>query len=191
VTSERRRENRFTMKRKNFGYLVLILAINIAAVWFFLGRLDVSPAIAAGRTGIWSLQQQPPEAAIGISIFFTESQQTISDLSGNVIGEGEHGGDLKCVLDNCSQRTNLFITGVSINAEIEYKFTTLEAIDLLARRVVVAGDGKIIDQGKKERFQFTFTIQDNQDGTLSVRYEASRPDASIILRTPGWMHLQP
>ena len=39
---------------------------------------------------------------------------------------------------------------------------------------------------KKSGFLFTATFQDNQDGTVSVRYEASRPDASFIIpQAPG------
>jgi hypothetical protein len=80
----------------------------------------------------------------------------ITDLSGNVVGEGVSEGELR------------------------------QAFDLEAERVVVAGTGTKSSDRSKERFSFTATFRNNRDGTLSVTYAASRPDASFVVpEVPG------
>jgi hypothetical protein len=111
----------------------------------------------------------------------------VYDLSGSLIGEGKHEGILKCVAENCSHKAVLYFTTPPTNiAEYEYKFKNIQAVDLDARRVIVSGEGTISNNGQKDRFQFTATFQDIGDGTLSVRYEASNPNASFsIPEYPG------
>lgn len=111
----------------------------------------------------------------------------VYDLSGSLIGEGKHEGILKCVAENCSHKAVLYFTTPPTNiAEYEYKFKNIQAVDLDARRVIVSGEGTISNNGQKDRFQFTATFQDNGDDTLSVRYEASTPNASFsIPEYPG------
>ncbi|MEZ4619837.1 MAG: hypothetical protein R2867_30640 [Caldilineaceae bacterium] len=68
----------------------------------------------------------------------------------------------------------------------EYKFTTRQVVDPTAERVVIAGTGTIFTGGKREQFTFIATMQNNRDGTIFIKYEASRPDASFILpKAPG------
>ena len=107
----------------------------------------------------------------------------ITDLSGNVVGEGQHEGKVRCSGNsNCSQATQLQLNGI----EYEYKFKARQALDPDERRAVVEGTGTIVRDDKKERFLFTATFEDNRDGTVRVRYEASRPDASFrVPKSPG------
>ena len=52
--------------------------------------------------------------------------------------------------------------------------------------LLVGGKGTVSNDGQKERFLFTATFENNRDGTVAVRYEASRPDASFVIpRVPG------
>ena len=177
------------METSRRSYLFLVVAVGVAAALLWVGLMDAAPASAQGRAAGLSAQTRmhDPEI-IDITIIFTDARNIdIRDLSGNVIGKGEHGGMVRCVTDRCSQKTSLSLTG---GAEYEYRFTSLQALDPAAGRAVVGGEGKITTQGQKERFQFTAIFQDNRDGTLTVIYSASRPDASFIVRAPGRMRFQ-
>lgn len=181
------------MVSKKAGYLGLVLAINLAAGLLVFGLLDISSAAAQAQARSFSLQPGQSPQAIQVMVDFPDSAIVeIRDLSGNLIGAGEHGGMFMCVFENCSQKTRLAVSGLqSGEADLEYKFTTLQVSDPLAGIVVVAGRGKISSQGRTEHFQFTAAIQDNFDGTLSASYVASRPEASFLIRAPGQMELQP
>jgi hypothetical protein len=137
-----------------------------------------------------SLYQPPPpndDDLKFIAFFSDDVSIEIMGLSGNVVGEGIHGREIRCNRNKCSQQTVLSF-GLPLTDPIvyEYKFTTRQVLDPEEERVVVSGKGRITSRGQKERFSFTATFQNNKDGTVWVRYEASRPDASFIIpRSPG------
>ena len=168
--------------------LAVIIGLAVAAI--SLGLLGLtSPAVAQGQTESVNLApraQAQPDFVITI-IFTDPFSVEIQDLSGNVIGEGDHEGKVRCNGDNCNRNTQLtFGIPLTDPFEIEYKFTSRQAFDPEAAALVVAGTGTIASRGQKERFSFTATFRDNRDGTVSVTYVASRPDASFrIPRTPG------
>jgi hypothetical protein len=175
-------------------FLLLAVTMGFAAVLIWMVLIEVSSALALEGAGTDPVrlaqpaQQQPPEEDIIVTVVFTDPASTqITDLSGNPLGEGTHEGELRCNLINCSKKTHLSFTSLTTGAaEYEYKFTTRQALDPEAGRVVVAGSGTISNGDRKERFQFTAIFQDNRDGTVLVRYEASRPDASFIVpESPG------
>jgi hypothetical protein len=101
----------------------------------------------------------------------------VLDLAGDPIGEGEHGGEARCKPNNCNKNTHLILGKVGI----EYRFRTLQVRDDEAGRFILAGTGIINNGRQKERFTFTAIVQDNRDGTITVTYVASRPDASFII----------
>jgi len=179
-------------KRRSF---LLAVAVGFGVLVVSLGLLEISPALALERAGTDSVRldapaQAPPndEDLIFIAYFTDDLSIDITDLSGNIIGEGEHGGAVRCNRNNCSQETQLQFTVPLTDPDLvyEYKFTTRQALDPVEERAVVSGRGTISSLGQKERFLFTATFQNNRDGTLSVRYEASRPDASFIIpEQPG------
>jgi len=180
------------MVSKKLWSFLLAIAGGLLAVVVSIGSLDVSPAFALERTGIESARlappAQPPLPNVWVAVVFTDPAVIqITDLSGNVIGEGKHGGKVRCNSNTCNQQTYLTF-GVPLTdlIVVEYRFTTRQALDPEEESVVVAGEGTISSQGQKERFSFTATFQNNRDGTVSARYEASRPDASFIIpRTSG------
>jgi len=122
--------------------------------------------------------------------YLEKIQVPITNLAGNIVGEGVHDGEVRCVGTDCSQTIRLQITtaispGLTGNT-YQYGFMRNQIIDPDERRAVVTGEGTISSEGQTERFEFTATFQDNRDGTVAVRYEASRPDASfVIARSPG------
>lgn len=173
-----------------------IAAMVSAAVIFCSALFMVSPASALEGPGLNPvlLEQpdlQPAEPYVSIRSGSLNEDPSIEilimDLSGNPIGSGRHSGDLRCILGTCNQSTSLSISSPQTDtAEVEYRFMSLQADDPIARLLVVAGSGTILTGQQKEKFQFTATIQDNLDGTLAFRYEASRPDASFLIPgTPG------
>jgi hypothetical protein len=183
------------MVSKKLWSFLLAVTVGVIAVAMLIGLADISPAFALARAAIEPmyldpLAQPPPSIDdFRFAAFFTDdSTVQFTDLSGNVVGEGVHGGEVKCKPKSCSHQTYLS-SGIP-PAELtvyEYKFATKQALDPEARRAVVAGTGTISSQGQKERFTFTATFEDNKDGsTVGVRYEASRPDASFIIpEAPG------
>jgi hypothetical protein len=182
------------MVSKKLWSFLMAAAMGILAVVVSIGLLEVSPALALDRTGIESVRLAPPaqppppnDDDLQFIAFFTDDLSIITDLSGNVIGEGEHGGKIRCNKNTCNQQTNLTFRVVFTDPIVyEYKFTTRLALNPEEESAVVAGKGTISSRGQKERFSFTATFQNNRDGTVWVRYEASRPDASFIIpEAPG------
>jgi hypothetical protein len=177
--------------------VLLAVMMGLGAVFVSIGVLGMSPAQAhelelTGSPSLAPAQPPPPDDDdLGfVALYFTEPLTIqITDLSGNVVGEGVHGGEVRCNRNNCSQTTQLIYTIPLTDwlwSEYEYKFTTRQAIDPVEERVVVGGTGTISSRGQKERFSFTAVFQNNRDGTVWVRYEASRPDASFIIpAAPG------
>jgi hypothetical protein len=174
--------------------ILLALVIGLGGLFVSLGLLAMtSPVLAQGAEleGTVPVSQAPvPEDIIIIVVFTDPLSIPITDLSGNIIGEGVHSGKVRCISNTCNQKTELIFTIPLTDpwpyAEYEYKFKTRMAVDPEAARAVVAGIGTISGRGQRERFTFTATFQDNRDGTVSVTYVASRPDASFIIpRSPG------
>ena len=120
------------------------------------------------------------------AIFETTTVE-VFDLSGNPISGGLHSGEEWCKNDNCLKKTQLDLNQpLTGPVTIEYRFETRQALDPEELLVVVAGTGTLFNGNQKEKFQFSASIQDNEDGTLSVTYLASRPDASFMIPSaPG------
>ena len=181
-----------TMRRRRTRVILLVVVTGLAAVFILLGLLRMTSSVLAQGSepeGTVPVSQAPDDDII-IIVFTDPLNIQITDLSGNVIGEGVHSGEVRCISNKCNQKTELIFTIPLTDpwpfAEYEYKFKTRMAVDPEAARAVVAGIGTISSPGQKERFSFTATFQDNRDGTVSVTYVASRPDASFIIpRSPG------
>jgi hypothetical protein len=178
---------------KKLWSFLLALAISVVAVVISIGLLQISPALALERVGTEPMYLDPlaqpplPDHLRFVAFFDDDLTVQITDLIGDVIGEGVHGGRVKCNGTSCSQQTYLRLdTASAETTTYEYRFSSRQAIDPVARSVVVTGTGTISSQGQKERFSFTAVLQDNRDGTVSVTYVASRLDASFIVpRAPG------
>lgn len=171
--------------------LALVIGVVAFALWFGLLRAP-SPAVAqevalSAPRKIAPRMQAPPDYELVAFVVFTDPAVIeVMDLSGNVIGEGQHQGAVRCSVINCSGKIQLHLIGSTSPLAYEYKFRTPRALDPEAESLVVAGTGTISDRGQKERFLFTATFQNNRDGTVSVTYVASRPDASFrIAAAPG------
>ena len=179
------------MPSRNRSRILLAVTLGIVVLFSSLVILEMSPVLALEREVTGPVKQAAPEQPpppfnddeLIFSAYFTEDLEIqITDLSGNVIGEGTHQGQVKCYRDNCNQTTQLTLSPPLREGIVyEYKFTSRQVLDPEAQRVVVAGTGTIANQGQKERFSFIATFQNNQDGTVGVKYEASRPDASFII----------
>ena len=182
------------MVSKQLWSFFLVVAINVSAVVMPMGFLETSLALEqAGAEPMYleTLPQAPPNAPRFVAFFADDFVVEIMDLGGNLVGQGIHGGAVKCGGSRCNQRTDLsFGTASEESVVYEYRFTTNIAIDPEAERVTVGGNGTISSNGQKERFSFTATFQNNGDGTVLVTYLASRPDASfIIAAAPGTFHI--
>lgn len=135
--------------------------------------------------------QPPPTSNPSFSALFAsgETPTEVTDLSGNFVGQGVHVGEVRCKNGHCNKRIQLDLSlsqPLTDVVTLEYRFTTLQALVPEDGRAVVSGTGTIFSRSQQERFLFTATFQDNGDGTVWVRYEASRPDASFIIpRAPG------
>lgn len=143
--------------------------------------------ILFGPFGMTSTVQAAPD--IVLVTFKDTSPIEYMDLSGNVIGEGTHVGELRCVGDSCNQKIEFEPISPQETTEsvvYVYKFKSREAFDPTAERVVVSGTGTVFNGGPKIRFSFTGVLQNNGDGTVQVTYIASTPDASFIFpAAPG------
>jgi len=183
---------------KRIQVLLLAAVIGLVAAFISLGLLGtVSPALAqeiepAGPIKPAPRMQAPaPELDLITVVLSDIVHLEITDLSGNVVGEGTHKGKLRCIGDNCNQRTEVSFTRVfappyRTDVEYDYRFASRLALDPIAESVVVEGTGTISRDGQKERFSFTATFENNRDGTVSATYVASRPDASFrIPSSPG------
>ena len=172
---------------------LLVLVSAFGAMLILTGLLGMSPALAKGVEVTEPVilappAQRPPDDDWVIIVVFTDPVTSqVTDLSGNVIGEGTHEGAARCNRNHCNQKTSLlYRIPLTEPYSIEYKFTTQQALDPEAERAVVKGTGTLSRRGQKERFSFTATFQNNMDGTVWVRYEASKPDASFIIpKSPG------
>ena len=171
--------------------LVLAMAVGLAGLFITLGLLATTSSVLAEGAELEGIVPMSQALAPGdnniITVIFTDPLNIpITDLSGNFIGEGIHIGDVRCKSNKCNRNTELQFTIPLTDPVYTYKFTTRQAFDPEAGRAVVAGTGTISSRGQKERFSFTATFEDNRDGTVSVTYVASRPDASFIVpRSPG------
>jgi hypothetical protein len=180
------------METKKVGYLILPMALGFAVVLIMIALMGVSSASAQEIAGI---MEKPPAMYEPIYTFVSLTDTVlgdITDLSGNLIGEGVHGGEMMCINNNCSRETQLYFTSPLIETTYyDYKFKDLQARDPEERLAVVTGKGTISNADKKERFTFTATFIDNLDGTVFVRYDASTPEASFIVpRSPGRIEFQ-
>ena len=153
--------------------------IGLTAALISLGALGMmSPALAQEPDLAIDVPvaQVSPQDLYAVVVFTDPAIIDIQDLQGVVIGEGTHMGKVRCS-HNCSQKTQLQLNGVAY----EYQFKTRQVVDPEQRRIIVAGTGTIDSNGRKGRFSFTATFQDNEDGTIRLTYETSRPDASFIV----------
>jgi hypothetical protein len=183
------------MRSVSIQSIVSAVVIGLGAVLVSLGLLGMTSPTAA----------HAQSTSDGIFVFhasFPESSVEIRDLSGNVLGEELHGGTVLCNANNCGQATlipkypcsilsdpSCGVANIAADTGIVYRFQSWQSLDLSdagSGTVVVAGTGTISSHGEKVRFSFTATFQDNRDGTVSVTYVASRPEASFIIpRAPG------
>lgn len=164
------------MRTQNKSVLSLVLWIGLAMVFILFGPLAMTATVQAA-----------PDV---ILVTFTDTSPIqYTDPSGNVIGEGVHVGELRCVGDNCNQKIEFEPVTPQPTADAvvyEYKFKSRQAFDPVAERVVVSGTGTILSDGPKIRFSFTGVFQNNGDGTVEVVYTASTPDASFFFpAAPG------
>lgn len=182
------------MRLKKIQSISLTVVIGLAALFFSLELLGATAAVLAQEpeeqelTGPLSLEtrMQPlPQIFHGV-VFTDPSLHSVLDLNGNILGEGVHIGEVRCRGDNCNHKTQLDLIVGSKRIGYEYQFKTLNLLDPDGKRSVVAGVGTIYSGSQKERFSFTATFEDNRDGTVSVIYNASRPDASFLIpSSPG------
>ena len=164
------------MHSQKKSVLLLAVSISLAVVVILFGSLGMTASAQAAPNTI-------------LVTFIDTSPIQYTDLSGNIIGEGVHVGELRCVGDICNQKIEFEPVSPQPTSEtvvFEYKFKSRQAFDPVAERVVVSGTGTILSGGSKIRFLFTGVLQNNWDGTVQVTYIASRPDASFIFPTvPG------
>lgn len=143
----------------------LMLAVGLAVAVL----ASALPAVAQGAAGV-------------IIDFSNPGVVDVKDLSGNDVDQGKHTGTVRCYDGNCGQKTELRLTSVTI----EYKFKDLLTLDQNAERAVVTGTGVIsTENGGKAKFAFTAIFQKVGVDSVTVRYEASRPDAAFTLTAPG------
>lgn len=183
------------MKGRERIHIMLALVAGLLIVMLWTGLLGIAPARAEQATMAGDQQQPPPpddEVLLFIAFFTDDLSVEIMDLSGNVVAEGTHLGDARCIRSHCNHKAEVVLMQSSSYPtpyQIEYKFVDRLALDPEARRAILAGTGTAGSDGQKLRFRFTAIIQDNRDGTLTVRYEASIPDASFIVRSRGSMSI--
>lgn len=189
------------MSYNKIGSFLLAVMIGLATVLISLGVLGMmSPALALEQAGTKPMHLDPPaqppppndDDLVFIAFFTDDVSIDIMDLSGNPIGEGEHGGMARCNRNNCSQKTHLSLDApLMVSPEYEYRFTSRQVIDPEEKIVIVAGTGTKSSRSQKERFSFVATFEDNEDDTVKVTYEASIPDASFIVpEAPGTFEIE-
>ncbi|MGD2027062.1 MAG: hypothetical protein PVI99_04530 [Anaerolineales bacterium] len=173
---------------------VLLLAVSICLVMVFLfGLLGKTATVHAQEKSTrekMDLTLKIHAAPNIILVTFTDTSPIqYTDLSGNVIGEGMHVGELLCIGDNCNQKVKFEPISAGQNTEpvvFEYKFKSKQAFDPVTERVVVSGTGTLSNAGQKTRFSFTGVFENNGDGTVKVTYISSTPEASFIFpAAPG------
>jgi hypothetical protein len=164
------------MRLKKKSVLLLAVSIGFTVVVILLGPL-----------GMTAIVQAAPNT---ILVTFTDTSPIqYEDLEGNVIGEGVHVGELRCVGDICNQKIEfkpVWPQPTTDTVVFTYKFKSRGAFDPLDERVVVSGTGTISSGSPKIRFSFTGFFQNNGDGTVQVTYVASTSDASFFIpAAPG------
>lgn len=154
---------------------LLVVSVSLALVFLSIGPLGMISAVQAA-----------PDM---ILVTFTDTSPIqYADLSGNVLGEGVHLGELRCVGENCNQKIEFEPVSPqsTTGTVVEYKFKARQAFDPVAERVVVSGTGTLFNGGLKMRFSFTGVFENNGDGTIKVTYIASTPEASLYIpAAPG------
>lgn len=168
--------------------VLLAVVIGLAAVFISLGLLGMTSSVLAQgqeRSGPKKVAPlaQPPSDYFFVGVVFTDPAVIeITNLGIGGAGEGTHTGRVRCNRARCGQKTVVRFTNPSSDAVYEYQFKTRQVLDLdPPERLVVAGRGTVSSGGQKARFSFTATFQNNGDGTASVTYVASRPDASFVI----------
>lgn len=177
------------MKFTKIKSLSLAVVIGLAAMLTTLGLLGMtSPVVAqehestrhvnsASMVPVWTSDIQAGDPTTDYLAIETEPiLLEVLDLAGNPVGEGLHSGKLRCLV-KCNKKMELTLGEV----KFEYRFTTLQVLDPDTGRFVIGGSGTVDYGRQRERFSFTAIFQDNGDGTITVTYEASRPDASFII----------
>jgi hypothetical protein len=176
--------------------LLLPVVLSFAGVLLLLGLITASSAFAHEQEGATFSVQLAPEPVTQVSFTLTPTKNTVSvtmtSLTGEPIGTGTQEGKVRCHGDNCNQKINIsyiplssYVTGTLY---IEYKFTSSQFSDPVAKRLVVDCTGSISEGGPKQRFSCTASFSDNGDGTITAIYAASREDASLIVPNyPGRM----
>lgn len=130
-----------------------------------------------------SVDQMQPEPSVGYHIWLTDELSVeITDLDGTTVGTGMQMGEVLC-RNKCSKSilVDVYYAEMGSQRSIRYQFTTRQAADPNARRVVVGGKGAIQNAGKNDKFTFTATFEDKGGGAIMARYEASMPEASFIV----------
>jgi hypothetical protein len=167
--------------------LSLAVVIGLSVTVGIIGLLGmISPVLAEEQelTGPERLFPSMVKPEIDFTVVFTDPVEylVVYNLAGNPVGEGNHWGAVRCRGDNCNKNTQiLFTVPLTDPVEVEYRYSNRVALDREARRAMVQGVGILYNGHQKERFSFVATFEDNRDGTVFVRYEASRPDASFVI----------
>jgi hypothetical protein len=163
------------MRSQKKSVFLLAVSIGITMAFILLAPLGVTASVLA--------------APNIIRVTFTDTSPIqYTDLSGNVIGEGVHVGELQCVGDNCNQKIEFEPISQQTTEPVvfEYKFKSKQSFDPVGQRLVVSGVGTMSGSGPKIRFAFTGVFEDNGDGTVQVTYIASTPEASFVFpAAPG------
>jgi hypothetical protein len=163
------------MRSLKKGVRLLAVSVSLALVFLSIWPLGMIAAVQAA-----------PDM---ILVAFTDTSPIqYADLSGNVLGEGVHVGELRCVGENCNQKIEFEPVSPqpTTGTLVEYKFKSRQAFDPVAERVVVSGTGTLFNGGLKTRFSFTGVFENNGDGTIKVTYIASTPEASFFIpAAPG------
>lgn len=189
------------MKARSIGLAVVMSLAAVFIMHVVLGEAapGVTQGVEASMAGpVSPLMAAQSQSGCDDCVFFTvgftgTADTEITDLSGNLLGLGEHSGEVRCNSSrNCNKSTELYFTYPLTDScpwcdtEYEYKFGSRLMLDPVAERAIVAGTGTASNRNQKESFTFSATIENNRDGTVSVTYVASQPDASFVIpRAPG------
>lgn len=187
------------MKQIKILPILLAAVFSLAALVAMLGVLGAAPVLAQDQSGTDPmssdrLYQPPPpdDDDFDFTIVFTDPPFIlITDLSGIIVGEGTHEGEARCSGGICSQSTQLTISCCLTDTwYIEYNYSILRSVNLEEESVVMEGMGTINRSGQSKRFSFTATFRNISDGKIYARYDASLPEASVILPSaPGIFEL--
>ena len=163
------------MRSQKKSVMLLVGSIGLVVMLMLFGP--------AGLTGTARAQGNSVQDILLVTFTDTAPVQ-YTDLSGTVIGEGLHVGELLCIGDICNQKIEFepLSTGSTTDPLVyEYKFKSMLAFDTSVERVVVSGTGTISSGGPKTKFTFTGVFQNNGNGTVQVTYMASTAEASFSI----------